>query len=205
VTFNSSRSWRNQLSRSFNTLNLHNLFTRCGATFPALQSIVVHTDGTTMPCTTLIDIFQDCHNSPNTFTSINFSNVGQFVATTHSGLTLTVKYKELVDLWQKICDLSSSLGMTAQDHFTTSDPSSSWEKKALDRFKTTNYTLARLAYQAFVTKTVFEECQDDDTRTQMHTFRDAMARHSRTRPMPFLNDNAFYTNMACPYTWYAPA
>lgn len=196
---------RDQFSRSFNTINVHNLFTRCGATFPSLQSIVVHTDGTTLPCTTLIDILQDCHNSQNIFSDIDFCNVGEFIASTHSGLTLTVKFKELVDLWQEICDLSSNSGMKALDHFkTTSDPSASSEIQALHLFKTSGDPLARLTYQVFLIKMVFEECRDEDTREQMETFRDAMKRHSRTRAMPFLNDNVFYTNLASPYVWYAP-
>ena len=99
ITFNGASKWRDQFARSFNTINLRNLFTRCAATFPALEGIVVHTDGATLPCTSLIDIFQDCHNSQNIFTTIDFCNVGQFVATTHSGLTLTVKFKELADLY----------------------------------------------------------------------------------------------------------
>ena len=98
VTFNSSCDWDDQLARSFNTINLRNLFTRCGATFPNLQSIVVYTDGTMLPCTSLIDIFQDCHNSPSIFSTIDFCNVGQFVASTRSGITLTVKFKELTEL-----------------------------------------------------------------------------------------------------------
>lgn len=198
VTFNSASKWREQFSRSFNTINLRNLFTRCAATFPGLESIVVHTDGATLPCTSLIDIFQDCHNS-NMFTTIDFCNVGQFIATTHSGLTLTVKSKELAELWQEICDLSSST-----------------EMRVSQNFKPTNNFLANLprqrnlspqvnqTSQAFLIKMVYDEVRDDDTSEQMDTFRKAMVQHSPNRAMPYLNDNVFWTNLASPYVWYAP-
>jgi hypothetical protein len=188
VTFNSSCDWDDQLARSFNTIGLRNLFTRCGATFPALQSITVYTDGTMLPCTSLIDIFQDCYNSPNIFSTINFCNVGQFVATTRSGLTLTVKFKELVDLWQEICDLSSSSRMRPLHSFGANDDS-----------------LANLTHQAFLTKLVFDNTGDDTTRRLMEIFRKSMVRHSPTRAMPYLNDYVYWTNMASPYVWYAPA
>lgn len=188
VTFNSSCDWDDQLARSFNTIGLRNLFTRCGATFPALQSITVYTDGTMLPCTSLIDIFQDCYNSPNIFSTINFCNVAQFVATTRSGLTLTVKFKELVDLWQEICDLSSSSRMRPLHSFGANDDS-----------------LANLTHQAFLTKLVFDNTGDDTTRRLMEIFRKSMVRHSPTRAMPYLNDYVYWTNMASPYVWYAPA
>ena len=188
VTFNSSCEWSDQLARSFNTIDLRNLFTRCGATFPNLQSIVVYTDGTTLPCTSLIDIFQDCHNLPNLFTNVDFCNVGQFVASTHTGISLTVKYKELVELWQEICDLSSSPRMRALHSFGANDDS-----------------LANLAHQAFLTKMVFENTGDDDTREHMERFRIAMVRHSPNRPMPFLNAHVFWTHLASSYVWYSAA
>lgn len=188
VTFNSSCDWDDQLARSFNTINLRNLFARCGATFPNLQSIVVHMDGTTLPCTSLIDIFQDCYNSPNIFSTINFCNVGQFVATTRSGITLTVKFKELTELWQEICDLSSSSRMRPLHSFGANDDS-----------------LANLTHQAFLTKMVSEKTGDDDTREHMERFRKAMVRHSPNRPMPVLNDYVFWTHLASPYVWYSPA
>lgn len=187
VTFNGSCEWRDQVSRSFKTIDLHNLFTRCGATFPRLQSIVVHTDGTTLPSTSLVDIFQDCHNSPNTFTTIDFCNIGQFVATTHSGLTLTVKFKELADIWQEICELSANSRM-----------------RALHEFGDMHKSLASQAHQAFLTKMVFEECHDDDTRDNMEIFRKSMARHSKICAMPYLNDNVYWTHFAFPNVWYAP-
>lgn len=187
VTFNGSCEWRDQVSRSFNTIDLHNLFARCSATFPLLQSIVVYTDGTTLPCTSLIDIFQDCHNSPNTFTTIDFCNVGQSVATTHSGLTLTVKFKELADIWHEICELSANSRM-----------------RALHEFGDMHKSLASQAHQAFLTRMVFEEVHDDDTRDNLEIFRKSMARHSKIRAMPYLNDNVYWTNFAFPYVWYAP-
>lgn len=187
VTFNGSCEWRDQVSRSFNTIDLHNLFACCEATFPLLQSIVAYTDGTTLPCTSLIDIFQDCHNSPNTFTITDFCNVGHFVATTHSGLTLTVKFKELADIWQEICELSANSKM-----------------RALHEFGDMHKSLASQAHQAFLTKMVFEEVHDDDTRNNMEIFRKSMARHSKICAMPYLNAYVYWTHMAFPYVWYAP-
>ena len=188
VKFNSSCDWDDQMARSFNTIDLRNLFARCGATFPNLQSIIVYTDGTTLPCTSLIDIFQHCYNSPHIFTNIDFCNVGQFAASTHSGITLTVKYKELVELWQEICD-----------------PMSSSRTRPLHSLDVMHDSLAKLTHQAFLTKMVFGNTGDDDTREHMERFREALVRYSPNRPMPFLNDNVFWTHLASPYVWYSPA
>lgn len=199
ITFNGASKWRDQFARSFNTINLRNLFTRCAATFPALEGIVVHTDGATLPCTSLIDIFQDCHNSQNIFTTIDFCNVGQFVATTHSGLTLTVKFKELADLWQEICDLSSSTEMRVSPNFVPTD--NFLANLPHQRNLAPQVNQAR---EAFLIKTVYDEVRDDDASEQMDTFRKAMVQHSPSRAMPYLNDNVFWTNLASPYVWYAP-
>lgn len=152
-----------------------------------------------MPCTSLIDIFQDCHNSQNIFNAIDFCNVGQFVATTHLGLTLTVKFKELAELWQEICDLSSSTEMRVSSNFKPMD------NCLANLANQTNLAQdVELACQAFLRKKVFEEVRDDDTRDDMETFRNAMVRHSPNRAMPYLNDYVYWTNMASPYVWYAP-
>ena len=185
ITFNSSCKWSDQLARSFNTIDLRNLFTRCGATFPHLQSIIVYTDGTKLPCSSLIDMFQDCHNSPNIFSATDFCNVGQFVASTRSGLTLTVKYKELVELWQEISEMSWSS-----------------RKRALESFEADDNSLANLTHQAFSHKRVFDNDGDDETRNAMDRFRKAMFHHSPTRAMPFLNEYVYWTNEASTYVWY---
>lgn len=199
VTFNGASKWRDQFARSFNTINLRNLLTRCAVTFPSLESIAMYTDGTTLPCTSLIDIFQDCHNTPNMFSTIDFYNVGQFVATTNSGLTLTVKFKELADLWQEICDLSSSTEMRVSPNFKPTN-----DFAANLPYQNNLAPQVDQAYQAFLTKTVYDQINDDDTREHMDTFREAMVQHSPNRAMPHLNDNVFWTNLASPYVWYAP-
>jgi plasmid maintenance system antidote protein VapI len=110
-----------------------------------------------------------------------------------------VKFKELADLWQEICDLSSSTEMRVSHNFEPTDNFLANLSNQVNLAPQVNQ-----AYQAFLTKEVFDRVRDDDTSEQMDIFRKAMVRHSPNRAMPYLNDNVFWTNLASPYVWYAP-
>ena len=185
VTFNGSCSPRDRVSRAFNTIYLQDFFRRCESTFTSLQSVVVHTDGTTWPATSLFDIFLDCHTPQNFVTDVEFRSVGSFVASTLYGITLTVEFKELVELWQEISTLSLHSRMRALHGFGIIDDS-----------------LATRTHQAFLTRMVYENGGDDSTCKGMEIFRGIMA--SRRFPLRELNLNghAWWTHVASPYRAY---
>lgn len=191
ATFNGSCHRRYTSSRVFNSIDLRDLFARCEATFPSLQSMVVHTDGTTLPSTSLFDIYLDCHRLPAIISNVDFSNVGCFVASTRLEhlVTFTVKYKELAELWHEITELSFSSRM-----------------RALNGFAFTDESLENEAHQAFLTKMVFENSGDDFTQWRMDNFRTNMGwRYNSTSRKHLtlnLNDNAYWTHLACLYRAY---
>ena len=186
LTFNSSCDELEQYHQAFNTLSIHNLFTRCAATFPSLQSIVMHTDGTALPSTSLFDIYVNCHNSPGIIKDFDFLSVGHFVASTHSGIALTVKFRALAELWQETSELSSRSNMRALPGFGLQDDS-----------------LARYTHQAFLTRTVFEHSGDGFTSSYMDNFRQAMAtKGCEAREKLQLNDHAYWTHVASEYSSY---
>jgi len=184
ITFNGTCDGLRQYSQDFNWINLSNLFTRCEGTFPSLQSIVVHTDGATLPSTTLFDSYIACYTLPAIVTHVEFVDVGCFVASTPSGLTLTVKFKELVELWEEISDLSFRSRMRAL-HGVVDE------------------SLANRTHQAFLSRLVFESSGDDTTCKQMDHFRRKMALRFNSVPETFnLNDHAWWTHCASPYKGY---
>jgi hypothetical protein len=186
ITLNGTCDELQQYTQEFNCINLGDLFTRCEATFPSLQSIVVHTDGTTLPSTTLFEAFLACYNLPAIVTDVDFLDVGCFVASTQSGLTLTVKFKELVELWEEISDLSFRSRM-----------------RALHGFGVVDAFLADRTHQAFLSRLVFESSGDDTTGMQMDRFRKKMALRFDSVPETFhLNDHAWWTHCASPYKGY---
>jgi len=186
ITFNSSCDELEQYHQAFNTLNIPNLLTHCAATFPSLQSIAIHTDGTTLPSTSLFDMYVNCHNSPRVIKELDFPGVGYFVASTHSGITLTVKFKALAELWEETSELSSRSNMRALPGFGLQDDS-----------------LARYTHQAFLTRTVFEHSGDGFTRRYMDNFRQAMAaKGCQDRERLQLNDHAYWTHVASEYSSY---
>jgi hypothetical protein len=184
--FNGSCSVLDQCSQIFNTIDLDNLVIRSEAMFPSLQSMVVHTDGTTKPSTSLFEIFLDCDNSPAIITDAKFCNIGCFTTLTRSGFALTVKFRELAELWQEISELSFSSRMRAVHGFGIRDDS-----------------LASWTHQAFLDRLIFEKSGDDSTSEDMRTFREGLALkyypHSKTLG---LDDNAYWTHVASPYEPY---
>jgi hypothetical protein len=187
LTFSSSCNEREQNSHEFNAIDFDNLFARTGATFPALQSIVVHTDGCTLPSTSLFNIAQRCLYSPY-FTSIGFENVGSVYARPrHGRFTVTVKYKELTELWREFYDMSSGRMPSAfsSSYDQTLDGQVGgvvFGRKIIEAMGCTDFTLLFLASAEKDVRTLAEFCP---------TFRTAG-----------INDHLFWTNVACPYVPY---
>jgi hypothetical protein len=66
----------------------------------------------------LFEIGQACHIVSDIVTSFKFSNIGCLVATTCEGfLTLTVKYKTLAEMWQKLENIPSTSRLDLERQF----------------------------------------------------------------------------------------
>jgi hypothetical protein len=186
ITFNGACNEHQRDSRAFNTINLDNLFTRAEATFPALQSIVVHTDGATSPSTSFFDIAHDCIRWPSHFTKIEFHAVGCFEATRNNGrYKVNVKYRELAELWQESLDMLPELRKRAWEHAVTMGDS-----------------LAGLVYRAIFARAVFENFGVDDLSILLGPPQETTETLTLFCPafgVPEVKTQVFCTNLACPY------
>jgi hypothetical protein len=187
ITFNSSCNEREQNSHEFNAIDFDNLFARTEATFPALQSIVIHTDGCTLPSTSLFNIVQRCLYSPAYFTRIGFNNVGSMLARTrHGRFTVTVKYKELTELWRDFYDMSPGLMPSAYSSYDRTLEGhvggTVFGRKIIEAMGCTDFTVLFLASAEKDVRTLAEFCPAFGTSG--------------------INYHLFWTNVACPYVPY---
>jgi hypothetical protein len=186
ITFNRSDDVRKQYSRAFNTIDLQNLFTRCEAMFPALQSITVHTDRATKPSTSLFDIGQACHELPAIITSVNFSSVGCFIATTQPGrATLTVKYKELAKLWQEATERPLERPVWTSNYFRLTDE-----------------TLASRVGRIYFAKRTYEVFSHATIDILANDFSSRVSENYPAFKARGIDDHEYWTDEVCRYDGY---
>lgn len=161
---------------------------RIDATFPALRCIDVHTDGATLPSTSLFDIAQDCITSPTNIAKVQFCGIGCFFATArHKRFTLTVQYKEVTDLWLENVSL-------------TMDPD--WQ--FVNVFKWKEDSLAGQVYRVFFTRLAWrtEKVANNFTGELVKDFNTTMTTHCPAIKACSIDDDEFWTDAACPYVAY---
>lgn len=181
ITFNSSCDEQERNCPDFNSVNFKNLFARIEATLPVLQSIVIHTDGCTLPSTSLFNIGQNCITSPAYFTNVEFRDIGCLVAIPRSGCaTMTVKYKSLTKMWEEMAGtaFSSVLSMNA---FQDTDDS-------------TEVRICRAYYRFLMSKVAPMKDAGNDVRV--------LKENCPAFGTPGVHSLEFWTHMACPYIPY---
>lgn len=103
ITFNRSYIQKGNLSRDYNTIDCSKFFKLVGALSPKLADLLIRTDGTSRPSTSLFDIGQDLRILKQ-ITAVAFVQIGSIVAEYNSEgfepspkrFTIKVEYKALV-------------------------------------------------------------------------------------------------------------
>jgi hypothetical protein len=147
----------------------------------------VHTDGCTLPVTSLFNIGQHCLRYGAHFTEIGFYTVGCLIAKTRYRYTMTVMYRQLTDAWRDISKMSVASRVYAWDTFGFSAQDQSLAGRALQAYFA-RVLLCTLGYDSpFIPP-------DDSMRT--------LAKHCPAFGSPDMSRHEFWTIAACPYVPY---
>lgn len=196
VTFKRSYEQNDDMSRGYNTIDCCRFFESVRALFPKLEALLIKTDGTSRPSTSLFDISQDLETIDEV-TTVKFDGVGSIIAEYNAErlvlnpghFTIRVQYKALVEacnFFDNPTKKGSPSGSAALSHSVAN----AWNLGCNVNDETSPYHYA--AKERFeVEKAAFFEVMNCNCR---YFWRQRMGKDYKFE---------FYTNLVYPYEPYS--